>query len=343
MGEVDDNSGNGQVAAEALEAFKPFEHFCRCLLDAYAVVDASGKVLKCNAMFTQIAGLKTKQVLKAGSFDEVLRLAVAGRDLPVAELLQNPGPTRLDEVAAEALGQQDVKLRNLFLIIGLYPLSRDGKPVGAFILLRDVTAEASLQGKYKDKATASITDPLTGLFNRGYFADYLKSQVQTLESFPHAAPQRIMSVVIMDLDFFKKINDGYGHQAGDYVLVHTAELMKNCFRKTDVVARYGGEEFLCILPGTDLAGAAVAADKLRQMVAGFHFEHDGKVIPVTISSGVAQITIGHETGEQAVARADAALYFSKEKGRNRVSIHDGLGPKPADAKIQDAKVVGPAA
>src|SRR5690606_5906703 len=107
------------------------------------------------------------------------------------------------------------------------------------------------------------------------------------------------------------------------ILKVTAEIMKKCFRKTDVVARYGGEEFLAILPGTDFKGAAVAAEKLRSSVETNIFEFEGTKIPVTISIGVAQINVGIENGEQAVSRADAALYSSKHNGRNQVSIHDG--------------------
>src|SRR5262249_49020140 len=152
-------------------------------------------------------------------------------------------------------------------------------------------------------------------FNRAYFVDYMHSQIQTLESFPDAAPQRVLSVVMLDIDFFKKINDVYGHQAGDHVLKHTAELMRKMFRKTDIVARYGGEEFLAILPGTDAAGAVTAADKLRQAIQNYKYEFEGATIPVTLSSGVAQVNIGRETGDQAIARADAALYYSKQNGR----------------------------
>jgi diguanylate cyclase (GGDEF)-like protein len=325
MGEAAENLG--ETAAAVLEAFKGFEHFCKCLLDAYAVVDMSGKVHKCNPLFAQLVGLRTKQILKADSFDDILELSVAGKPLKVADTLAHTGPTRIDEVSGTSSERQDLNL-----IIGVYPFAANGQPLGAFLLLRDVTAETNLQDKYKDKATASITDALTGLFNRAYFTEYLASQMATLESFPATAAQRVVSVVMLDIDFFKKINDGYSHQAGDFVLKHTSELMKKCFRKTDIVARYGGEEFLAILPGTDAVGACIAAEKLRMAVQAYKFEFEGRVIPVTISSGVAQINIGKETGEQAIARADAALYFSKESGRNRVSIHDGAGPKASDAK-----------
>lgn len=321
MGDAAENLTNAP-GVQALELFKPYEHFSKCLLDAYVVVDQTGRILKCNALFSQLVGLRTKQILKAESLDEILKLSVAGKDLRIDEIVSNVAPTRIDEVSGASAERQ-----NLNLIIGVYPLQQDGTTLGTFVLIRDVTAETNLQDKYKDKATQSITDALTGLFNRAYFTDYMKSQVSTLESFPESAPQCTISVVMLDIDFFKKINDVYGHQAGDYVIKTTAELMKKGFRKTDVIARYGGEEFLVILPGTDMEGAAIASDKLRQAIQNYTYEFDGKVMPVTMSSGVAQIKIGKESGEQAIARADAALYFSKEHGRNRVSIHDGVLPK----------------
>lgn len=312
-----------EPGSPVLAAFKQYEHFSKCLLDAYAVVDMTGKVLKCNALLTQLIGIKPKQILKADSIANLLTLKITDKPLQISDLLNVTGPTRFDEVTGSANGSEVT----LNLIIGVYPFLVDGKNLGGFILLRDVTAETKLQDKYKDKATQSITDNLTGLFNRNYFAEYLKGQVATLESFPASAAQRIVSVVMMDIDFFKKINDVYGHQAGDFVLANTGELMRKCFRKTDIVARYGGEEFLAIMPGTDLQGAAVASDKLRQAIETFRFETGGKVVPVTISSGVAQIDIGKETGEGAIARADAALYFSKQSGRNRVSVHEDGAPK----------------
>lgn len=309
------------IATPVLEAFKAHEHFCKVLLDAFVVVDPQGRVVKCNAMFSQLSGQKTRQILKANSFDDLISMSVAGKKLVIQDLLTSPGPTRIDEVNCTAEGGKELNL-----IIGVYPLQQGDEKLGAFVLLRDVTAETNLQDKYKDKATQSITDALTGLFNRAYFVDYLASQLATLESFPESAPQRSMAVVMLDIDFFKKINDVYGHQAGDYVIRTVGDLLRKTFRKTDVVARYGGEEFLAILPGTDAMGAIVAADKLRTLVQNFNFAFEGTSIPVRISSGVAQINIGAESGDQAIARADAALYFSKQNGRNRVSFHDGVKP-----------------
>ena len=315
------------LANEVLEAFKAYEHFSKCLLDAYAVVDMNGKVLKCNALLSQVTGLKTKQILKTDSLTDMLVLTIDGKPLDLSEVLNATGSTRFDEVTATAI----INSQSLNLIIGVYPFSSNGNNIGAFLLLRDVTAETNLQDKYKDKATQSITDNLTGLFNRAYFNEYLSSQIAALQTLPADAPQRTLSVVMLDIDYFKKINDIYGHQAGDYVLSHVGRLLKGGFRKTDVVARYGGEEFLAILPSTELVGAAIASDKIRLAIANFRFDFNGTIIPVTISSGVSQITIGKETPTEAVARAEVALYFAKKSGRNRVGVHNGsesveLGP-----------------
>ena len=308
----------------ALDVFKQYEHFAKVMLDGFCVVDMAGKVLKCNPLFSQLVGFRTRHILRnTESLDEMLELRLSDRDLPVRDIIDTPTPTRLDEVAGKSKDHD-----NLNLIIGIYPLIAGDQQLGAFILVRDVTAETNLQDKYKDKATQSITDALTGLYNRAYFVDFMASTMANLEILPKDASQRVLSIVMLDIDFFKRINDDFGHQAGDYVLQHVSQVMKDTFRKTDVVCRYGGEEFLAILPGTEAKGSLVAAEKLRQAIEGYHFEYEGRKIPVTISSGVAQVNVGKENGEQTIARADAALYFSKENGRNQVSLHDGDGTKP---------------
>ncbi len=307
---------------EVLEAFKSFEHFCKTMLDAYVLVDAEGHVLKANQLFSQLTGCKLKLALKEEeTFDHLLSLYINGEQIFTKNLLSHDTPTRLDEVRGKNHVRDDLNL-----IIGIYPFFGEQKTrVGAFILIRDVTAETNLQGKYKAKATQSITDPLTGLYNRAYFEKYLAAQARILaENMLPDSCHRNLSVVMFDIDHFKKVNDVYGHQAGDYVLKTVAELISSTFRKTDVVCRYGGEEFLAILPATEVNGAIQAADKLRKLVADAKFSYASKNIPVTISCGVAQLRIGKETPEETISRADSALYFSKETGRNRVSVNDGV-------------------
>ena len=124
-----------------------------------------------------------------------------------------------------------------------------------------------------------------------------------------------------DIDHFKKINDKYGHPTGDYVIKTVAQIISKSVRRTDVVCRYGGEEFLVILPASNLEGSAVAAEKIRHSIECHNFEFEGQKIQVTMSLGVSQLDVGHESGKDAIARADAALYHSKHSGRNHVSLN----------------------
>jgi diguanylate cyclase (GGDEF)-like protein len=126
---------------------------------------------------------------------------------------------------------------------------------------------------------------------------------------------------MIDIDLFKKVNDTWGHQAGDTVLAGVAGLIKGRLRATDLIARYGGEEFCLLATGTDRAGAQVLAERVRALVQNAVFEHGGNAIPVTVSIGVGtwEPSLG-ENPDELVRRADAALYRAKEQGRNRVCV-----------------------
>lgn len=308
-----------EQANKLLQAFKPFENFCKAMLDAYFLVDFTGKILKTNPAATLLTGLPSKQLLRASSLDEVLTLDVSGRALSAAKILENLAPTRIDDIKGSTSQGAD-----LFITIGYFPFIEDGQIIGAFVLVRDVTAEVQLQGKYKDKAAKSVTDQLTGLFNRAHFEEYMRVEENRISSLPPNSDHSHLSIIMGDIDFFKKINDKYGHPAGDFVIKTVAQTLTKSFRKTDVVCRYGGEEFLIILPASDLMGAKVAAEKARVAIESTKFEFQETVIPVTISLGVAQLLVGHESSKETIARADAALYNSKQNGRNQVSAHTGI-------------------
>lgn len=307
-----------------LEQFKTFEGFCRAMLDAFVVVDATGRVVKSNALFSQLVGLKAKQILKAETLDEMIKLELDQKNFLVKDILQTPAPTRWDEIHGVAAGKTDLNL-----IIGYYPFCEGDKVIGGFILIRDVTAETNLQGKYKDKAAKSITDPLTGAFNRAHFEEFLPNHIRSVAGMAADSDHRNISVMMADIDHFKKVNDVHGHPGGDLVIKSVAEIMMKCFRKTDVICRYGGEEFLIIFPATPIEGAVSAGEKFRKLIEAHDFMFEGKRIPVTISLGVAQLRFDAEDGKQAIARADEALYDAKKTGRNRVSVHVGTGIKTA--------------
>lgn len=159
-------------------------------------------------------------------------------------------------------------------------------------------------------------DAVTGILNKHALAKRLK------EEFSYAKRSGLgMSFLMIDIDFFKKVNDTHGHMAGDYVLSGVAERVGKAVRDEDILARYGGEEFAVILRGIDAKGAAVLAERVRALVASEPFKFEAKLIPVTISIGVASLAGDNfKTTEELIAKADEKLYQSKSGGRNRVTL-----------------------
>lgn len=296
-----------------------YGEFSKSLLDAWVVVDEHGKLLKSSMALSRLTGMKSKEMLRTDSFDNCLRLEVDGQNFSISQFLNMPCPGRMDEVVASSEGHSFLNL-----IVGYFPfLGSDGKPFGAFLLFRDVTAETQLQGKYVDKSKQSITDKLTNLFNRNYFEQAFPKLADEASLAPSGSVNAKIAVIMFDIDKFKSINDNYGHQAGDLIISKVAGILKGSFRKSDIVCRYGGEEFLAILPGSGLEEAGKVAEKVRKKIEQETYIWQDEVIPNSISIGVSAMAVGVESTEQVVARADAALYQAKHKGRNRVMIHRG--------------------
>jgi diguanylate cyclase (GGDEF)-like protein len=169
----------------------------------------------------------------------------------------------------------------------------------------------------KQMYESALRDGLTKAFNKKYFTDRLESEFTF--SIRHSTP---LALVLFDIDFFKKVNDTHGHQAGDFVLSEISTLLTATLRAEDVFARYGGEEFAVICRGSDGTQAQVVGERLRKAVESHRFVFEGTHIPVTISVGIAVIpddTV--KIASDIVALADKALYSSKRGGRNRVTVH----------------------
>lgn len=171
---------------------------------------------------------------------------------------------------------------------------------------------------------AALRDPLTKAYNKKYFVDQLGVEIAYAKR--HRTP---LSLVIFDLDHFKRINDTYGHVAGDMVLMELAELVQAMLRTEDVFARYGGEEFAIILRGIALSDAGVLAERLRAAVELRPFVNSGQRLPVTVSIGVAEFDDQVEDSMGLVEAADGALYAAKQSGRNKVLLRYGEGHKDA--------------
>lgn len=178
---------------------------------------------------------------------------------------------------------------------------------------------------YQKVEYMAITDGLTGLFNHRHFHDVLEQEVYRSEKL-----QRPVSVMIIDVDDFKAINDRFGHLAGDQVLRELADVIRGGLRSSDLVARYGGEEFGVILPGADERSAREVAEKLRHRVAQRSFDVAGHQLGVTLSVGVASYPVTARNKDELIRCADQAAYYAKESGKNQVcsflDIKDLAGP-----------------
>ncbi len=173
--------------------------------------------------------------------------------------------------------------------------------------LAEAHAKISLQNI--ELKLTSVTDRLTGLFNRHKLDATFLSEVERSVRYGHP-----LSVVMVDIDRFKQVNDVHGHQVGDMVLTSIANILRQSVRKTDTVGRWGGEEFMVICPSTDLDGAVALAENMRQLMQSHNFALIGQT---TGSFGVAQLEAG-ESVNALLIRTDAALYRAKASGRNRV-------------------------
>ncbi|UCD34384.1 MAG: diguanylate cyclase [Nitrospiraceae bacterium] len=197
--------------------------------------------------------------------------------------------------------------------------------------------EGEIRESLRKMEMLAIRDGLTGLYNHRYFREVLRTEFRKYKR--HMQP---LSCIMIDLDYFKAINDNYGHQYGDFVLAQSAQILRRLVRDTDTVARYGGEEFIIILPSTDLQGAFILAERIRKVFVNNRFARDGISETVTVSSGISSTTdVNVASDNDLIANADKALYRAKWRGRNNVcyfeelNADDALNLKEEVGKLED--------
>lgn len=257
---------------------------------------------------TETDGRKALDILREGEFDVIL-LDIMMPDVSGLELI--------DQIR-DHLGVLPILVVTAY---GSAELTVDAmrrgatdfitKPVDAALL------DLRIRGAFDLEQTRRManTDGLTGLYNHRYLHERLIQEIERAERY-----SRPLSVVMADLDHFKRLNDTYGHPRGDKVLIAVAETLRQLSRASDIVARYGGEEFTLILPETQADEARVLAERARQCVAALDLsEAEGEALDLTLSLGVASYHAG-DTPESLIEAADEALYEAKREGRNRVVV-----------------------
>ncbi len=172
---------------------------------------------------------------------------------------------------------------------------------------------------YGNLGDAAHTDPLTGIYNKRYLVEALEAEFKRAKTLHND-----FSLVFIDIDHFKKVNDTYGHSAGDYVLKEFAALIKGQYlRPRDVFSRYGGEEFILLLTNTNASKGEEIAESIRSAIERYPFEFEGTKLSITASLGVSEVTSIMESHQTLLKTADQALYQSKNNGRNKVTVATG--------------------
>jgi diguanylate cyclase (GGDEF)-like protein len=188
------------------------------------------------------------------------------------------------------------------------------------------------QSVYSELYRSASSDDLTGLFTRKYLFEVLGDEFST-----SIRRERPLSMMMLDIDYFKKINDTYGHPVGDEILTHIAKLARSCFREKDHLARYGGEEFAAVCPGLGGKDAARVAERIRKTIEDTFFECGENQIQATVSIGIATLDdIPHDTPKRLLEAADQALYHAKSSGRNMVVRFEETQERQAELDEDEA-------
>jgi len=309
-----------QVKAEVMRL--EFNQVFRAVDDGAWIIDNDKRVLRINASLMAFLGIKNEDDAIGRKCHELITSDICLTEkCPLNRIGKGNGRVVHD---LDIAGSENQKIPFLFTSTPLVGLVNE--QVGIIEQFKDITERKHYEEKLK-KANAALQrlatiDGLTQVANRRHYEETLSREWLRMRR-----ERQPLSLILSDVDFFKRYNDHYGHIAGDECLQAVVQCMQGCIhRPSDFIARYGGEEFAVILPNTDSDGASVIADKMRQAVLAMKRDHVGSGVSnfVTMSFGAATVipTSGIEDLEMLVKSADEALYASKEGNRNRVTVTD---------------------
>lgn len=317
------------------------------LSEGVLILDEKARIVLANESF--IDKTKIDHAALIGKKPDELPWKINGRDTGSTSFPWTVALTKGKSVASVYLSVFSEKTGDRTFVVNVAPILNDkGRPRGALATFDDVTQVEQKNNQLKKMLVAlkktqheinlqnqklsvlASTDPLTGCLNRRAFFSIVKSAFETAR-----VEHDSIACIMLDIDFFKKINDNYGHSIGDLVLSTVADCLKNALRSTDLLCRYGGEEFCIILRKSSITNAQALAERIRESIEKLSFEHNpaAQKLRVSCSFGVSDISFDAVDVEQLIDQADQSLYVSKESGRNRVTrfdqiTHDGTEAPP---------------
>jgi diguanylate cyclase (GGDEF)-like protein/hemerythrin-like metal-binding protein/PAS domain S-box-containing protein len=308
-----------QAPPEDLEIFRTAFEYAK---SSIALVDLEGNIFEANKACSDLFGCTTDELKCLNLFDIWV---LEDRVEAMAEFRRSARGAKFEPVYERRYRNKKGEIIFAEVVRGL-ARSQTGEPKFFVVSFRDITESKRLQAMLELRAS---TDPLTGAMNRNGIEEKVRHELMRSDRYGDN-----LSLVVIDLDHFKVVNDTHGHHAGDRILRGFCDIARSCLRSTDSLGRVGGEEFVVLLSETGLTGAWLFAERLRTTLEEFRF--DGG-IRVTASMGVA----GHREGEEfssLMERADSSMYRAKQSGRNRVVLDDGDLEWEADRKVQGAQV-----
>lgn len=280
--------------------------------DAVVVIDKDHNIVLFNQGAERIFGYPAREAL-----GERLDILLPERfhlqhDLMIEEFGEGQAPVRPMDARSRQIYGRRKNGAEFVASATIFKLDVDGERYYA-AMVRDISNNRKMEEKL---IRLAATDPLTGVLNRREF-----TAIAEREALRSSRYHRPLSILMIDLDHFKRLNDTYGHSAGDKALQRFTVLCSNALRNVDIFGRWGGEEFVALLPETDIAGAAVIAERLRKLTEENVLSHNDYKLSFTVSIGIAQFKDGETSIDQPLARADSAVYDAKKAGRNRTSVY----------------------
>ena len=320
-------NGNGDNSEQVHEIFNT-------MTEAVVITDTNEDILLANSEFLKLVGLKLDEI-KGVSLN---RFEWKGKKdiMPWSLSLQKSKRVKGIQIS---IVKPNGKER--LLIVNSTPIYEEGKLTGLMVTMNDVTilhtqnekiktamvdlrsSHEQIQSQNEVLKKMSMQDPLTGCLNRRAFFEIFGQEWSGTDRYDYE-----LSCIMMDIDFFKKINDNYGHSKGDEVLKTVSALIQEHLRKTDYVCRYGGEEFCLLMTHTDIDNAAAAAEKIRALIEA---SKPGQ-LRTTVSIGITSRRLNAGSPEELIDQADKALYHSKHNGRNQLTRWDEL---PAEEQVTE--------
>jgi diguanylate cyclase (GGDEF)-like protein/PAS domain S-box-containing protein len=280
--------------------------------DAIVIIDSSHRIVYYNDSARRMFGYTEEEAM-----GQMLDILVPSRfHLQHSMMVDEFGA---GHVATRHMGQRSRQIfgrrkddSEFLASIQIMKVEDNGRQYYAAII-RDISENKRTE---EELLRLAATDPLTGAFNRREFTSIADREALRSSRYHHA-----LSILMFDIDYFKRLNDTYGHAAGDKALQRFTTLCCNALRNVDIFGRWGGEEFVALLPETDIEGASIIAERLRKIVNDNVLVYNEQKINFTVSIGVAQYKDGETTIDAPLGRADSAVYDAKKTGRNRISVY----------------------